>query len=472
MLALTPMQDFCFAAVFAFLSNSFFVFVQPLFGFLAAVSSFLLVLLLGVSHFIRNFASDINTLLFEKASTMKRFLTYILAFVIPFLSINAQETEEQYVDTVFHDNIDRTAEDFVTASLCICDPTDWHNDFLGVLGHAFIRLQCPSFNMDYCFSYEAENAETEKIRFLKGELRMGMFRIPTEEYIQTFKKWNCAIHEYQMNLPPDVKQQLWKVMDDKVSEGQNLELDLIRRGCTQTLVQFVEAALGDNSIQYGDWPAEYKLTRRQIISEKLNVYPWIRFLCSDLLMNTDFSEVVPNEQKILYPEQLLKAWQNATVNGKPIITYKGDLIKAERHAAEQTWFTPMVLALLILALAIAAVLLRRCMPDSSPVRIFHNTTTYSVLILQSLVGLLLLWLVMMSTLPGTKGAHLLPLYTPLPLLLWRWHKYWCWIYLGILLLWVIAMCVLPNIYVEPAHFVLAAAITVLVMSDKLAAYKK
>lgn len=426
-----------------------------------------MVLLLGVSHFIRTFASDKNTLLFEKASTMKRFLTYILAFVIPFLSINAQETEEQYVDTLFHDNIDRTADDFVTASLCVCDPTDWRNDFLGVLGHAFIRLQCPTFDMDFCFSYEAENAETEMGRFLKGELRMGMFGVPTEKYIQTFKKWNCAIHEYHLNLPPDVKQRLWKAMDDTVDEGQDLEFDLVRRGCTQTLVQFVEGALGATSIEYAEWPDEYNLSRRQIVSNQLDAYPWIRFLCSDLLLNADFNEDVPNEEKILYPVQLLKAWEKATVNGKPLLSYHGDLIKAEPHVVEPTWFTPMFLYILIFLLVVLAIVLKKYMPEKKPARIFSTTTIYSVLVFQCLVGLMLLWLVLVSNLPGTRGAHLLPLYTPLPLLLWRWRRIWCWVYTGILLIWVAVMWLKTSMYVEPPHFVFALTLLVVVMSDKL-----
>ena len=42
----------------------------------------------------------------------------------------------------FNDTIDRLAPDFVQVSLCIADPTDQSQDYLGITGHAFLRLQC------------------------------------------------------------------------------------------------------------------------------------------------------------------------------------------------------------------------------------------------------------------------------------------------------------------------------------------
>ena len=56
----------------------------------------------------------------------------------------------------FNDTIDRLAPDFVKVSFCMADPTDQTQDYLGITGHAFLRLQCPVFGLDYCFSYESE----------------------------------------------------------------------------------------------------------------------------------------------------------------------------------------------------------------------------------------------------------------------------------------------------------------------------
>ena len=74
------------------------------------------------------------------------------------------------MDTVFNDHVDRTAEDFVIASLLVADPG---TVMYSVLGHACIRLQCPTFGMDYCFSYESDVSQ-KVLSFLAGKLMMGL----------------------------------------------------------------------------------------------------------------------------------------------------------------------------------------------------------------------------------------------------------------------------------------------------------
>ena len=78
-------------------------------------------------------------------------LLVLLLSLIGTFSVSAQivDAQGQYVDTVFNDNVDRTAEDFVTVSLMIADPGV---EFYTVLGHACLRLQCPTFALDYCYS--------------------------------------------------------------------------------------------------------------------------------------------------------------------------------------------------------------------------------------------------------------------------------------------------------------------------------
>lgn len=363
--------------------------------------------------------------------------------------------QEQVVDTLSYDSIDRSDENFITASICFADPTDWRDDFLGVLGHAFIRLQCPTFGYDYSFSYESENAKTEMARFLKGKLRMGMFREQCPEYIKTFKTWNCAIHEYKLNLSPEAEQKLWEILDNQVDEGEDLQFDLVRRGCTQTLVRFVETALGTTRIEYPEWADEYKYTRRQIINQRLEPYPWIRFLLSDLLIDEDFNSDVSNEEKILYPAQLAEAWQKATVDGKPLLQYKGDLVKAPAPLVENTLITPIAVAVLLLIIAIVSTFTKKQYVD------------YALLGMQCVVGVLLCWFVFMSNLPGSRGANLLPFYNPLLLLMWRWRKYWRVLYAIMLLTWECYLIFSPSMYVEPAHLVFGVAMIVILLKPMI-----
>lgn len=365
--------------------------------------------------------------------------------------------EEQIADERVQ-QIDSLAQDpnFITVSVCIADPTDWHQDLMGVLGHAFIRLQCPTHNLDYCFSYEAESAEGEMERFLRGELRMGMFAEPTQEYIKPYQRWNRTIKEYTINMPPKAKQDLWRIMDEKVAEGGDLQFDLLRRGCTQTLVQFVEEALESN-IEYAEWQEEYSMTRRQIQNRYMEPYPWIRFLFLEMMMSDAANEDVPNEDKIMIPTQLEQAWSKAKIDGQPAITYAGELTKGVQSEVTAPLVTPMTVALIVLLITIVFALLRK------------PYFGWVMLVAQFLIGLLLCWLAAVSSLPGTRGIHLLPLYNPLPLMLWRWRRYWALPYAAILGAWIIYGLLATDIYIEPAHFVFALAMMVFQSQDFLAA---
>lgn len=349
------------------------------------------------------------------------------------------------------DTINRMAEDFVVTSICIAEPTDWHDDIMGVLGHAFIRLQCKTFDMDYCFSYESESIEDNYQKVFTGNISMGLICVPTKEYIRTYQEWNRAVHEYRLNLPPQCETELWRIMDETTSRDQEKNFDLMRRGCTQTLVQFIESALytDGKKIEYGTWPEEFNYSRREILDQQMADYPWNKFLFDDLLYDNDFNRDIVNERKIIYPKQLSNCWQNAKVDGKVLATYVGDLVEAPLVSVEKTQFTPMMLAMLLLLLAICFVFTEKPWTD------------YVMLAMQFLIGFVFCWLILFSNLPGTKGINMLPLYNPLVLLLWKWHKHWELPYAVALLVWAVSVSLLTMVNVNPAHVVIGLSYMVM-----------
>lgn len=241
---------------------------------------------------------------------MKRLFT-ILALLLP-LALSAQE---EYVDPVFGDNIDRTADDFVTVSLCVAEPTNWRDDVLGVYGHAFLRLQCPVFDLDYCYSYESERVNGQLLRYLGRKLKMGMFAIPTEEYVADYCKWDRAVHEYVLALPPEVDQRLWEIMDNHVLEGADLVMDLKERGCSSSAADYVTRALKPHY--------KIKYARK------------------------------PDKIDFAVPARLADIWQDATLEDKPFAVYAGDLVEADPPSWWDIWFDPSAFAILLFVLALA-----------------------------------------------------------------------------------------------------------------------
>lgn len=242
------------------------------------------------------------------------------------LGIQAQDLSvaERNAAQGFNDTIDRLAPDFVTVSLCIADPTDQSQDYLGITGHAFLRLQCPTFGLDYCFSYESEKIKGQLWDYIIGKLKMGMFAIPTDEYVQDYRVWKRAVHGYHINMPPDAEQRLWEQMDNHMLAENDMQMDLIKFGCTNTILRYVERALSPTQIHY-EWPEKF-LTQSaaQIAKEHLRDYPFT-YWGFRILSGRKLGQLTTPKQKIIFPPDLLEVWSSATINGQPMLEYAGEL---------------------------------------------------------------------------------------------------------------------------------------------------
>ena len=286
---------------------------------------------------------------------------FSIALIISFfVAAWAQEQEitvaERNAAQGFNDTIDRLDPDFVLVSLCVADPTDQSQDYLGIMGHAFLRLQCPTFGLDYCFSYESEKIKGQVWDYLTGKLKMGMFAVPTEEYIEDYRIWKRAVHEYRINMPADAEQRLWEQMDNHMLAERDMQMDLIKFGCTNTILRYVERALNPDTITY-HWPEKF-LTKSamEIAEEHLKCYPW-SLLGMRVLEGKALARLKNPKQKVVFPPDLLEVWSLATINGEPMLEYVGDLVEAEPVVVKKPWFTPKVCGIMLLTLVVGGVVL-------------------------------------------------------------------------------------------------------------------
>jgi len=284
----------------------------------------------------------------------RRSLFLALLFLLPAGMQAQMTTAERNASQGFNDTIDRLAPDFVTVSLCVADPTDMTQDYLGITGHAFLRLQCPTFGLDYCFSYESEKIKGQLWDYLTGKLKMGMYAIPTQEYIEDYRIWKRAVHEYHINMPPEAEMRLWEQMDNHMQAEQEMQMDLVKFGCTNTLLRYVERALFPTQIEY-NWPEKY-LTKSamEIAEEHVANYPWTLLLMR-LTAPKEIAQLNTPKEKVRSPFDLLEVWSLATINGGPLLIYVGDLVKAEPMVVEKPWFTPKLCGILILILIVAGI---------------------------------------------------------------------------------------------------------------------
>lgn len=285
------------------------------------------------------------------STLMKTLRIYGLLLLLLSITARGQELSvaERNAAQGFNVTIDRLAPDFVQVSLCIADPTDQSQDYLGMTGHAFLRLQCPTFGLDYCFSYESEKIKGQLWDYVTGKLKMGMFAIPTNEYMADYRVWQRAVHEYRINMPPEAELRLWEQMDNRMIAEQEMQMNLVKYDCANTLLRYVEQALLPTQIHY-EWPEKF-LTKSamELAEEQLANYPW-SLLGVRLTAGREYAQLTTPKQKILYPADLLEVWSQATINGEPMLTYVGDLVEEEPVVIQKPWFTPQVCGILLLIL--------------------------------------------------------------------------------------------------------------------------
>ena len=381
-------------------------------------------------------------------------LTALLLLVAGTLSVSAQivDAEGQYVDTVFNDHVDRTAEDFVIASLLVADPG---TVMYSVLGHACLRLQCPAFGMDYCFSYESEGVQNRVLDFLAGKLMMGLFAIPIDEYCAQYREDGRGVYEYMLNLPIEVKRELWRILDEHLAEGARLPYDYYHRGCAITALEFVKEALGETVIVYDRSLYANSPTARELCIKHSQRALWVQFFAL-LIVGNEADELLEGEKQSIIPTDLVHAWQQAKVNGEPLLASEPMVLVAGEPQTSKIWFTPMVLAIILLVLSIANLFWSRPYFD------------WVMLTAQTLVGCGMTYLIFFSDLCCTEWNWLIIPFNPLPAIGWKWRKYWALPYTGILAIWCIAMTAINiwgNVLVDWSHVLMVVAWMLIVINQ-------
>ena len=373
---------------------------------------------------------------FRLSAIYRRVLRISLYFLMLFWSvgIGAQEQADSIVD-----------ENFVIASVIVADPGD---ELYSAVGHAGLHMECPEHHLDFVFSYESEEISHKILSFLAGHLKMGMFAIPFEEYLEQYRAEGRGVRQYTLNMPIDMKRNLWRVLDNHVSEGANLPYDYLNRGCASTVLSILKESLGATPIEYGGWPETFsRLTRRELVENEMAEYPWsLSFL--HLVGNGVLDSDCSNEEKVILPSDLVFVLQHATVNGKQLLSADSETLLPSNHHPKAHWCTPLLVAIVLLLLTIVCSYFKMPMMD------------YVLLTIQSVIGIATTYLIFFSSLVCTEWSWLIIPFNPLPLLFWKWRRKWCLPYAVMIAVWVLVMWLWPHTLTDVSFIVLALALVI------------
>ena len=358
-----------------------------------------------------------------------RVLAVALAVVLPLASPGGTN------------DVDRTDPNFVTASLLVFGPGE---ELYGRAGHIAFRLECPKFDLDYAFSYEGEAAGDQILKFFAGRLKMGMFAIPTQEFLKQYIETGRGCRQYVLDLSPAAKVRLWKLFDDLVARGADLPYDYIKRGCAQSTLQTLLTAIRPERIESVEWPERFRMSRRELLHSYIADSPWTCLLLH-MISGPEADLERSMIDKVITPDDLLDYLRRVRVEGRPILTIEPQELLPQTLNSSRCFISPMMVAVFLVLLAV--------------VGLFRFTTPIGLFLLfvQSVIGIAESYIVFVSDLPASSWNWLVVPFNPLPLVLWHWRRYWAWGFVAVLLAWEAFMLLSPHQLTDPAYLVIVLA---------------
>ncbi len=352
------------------------------------------------------------------------------------------------------DGVDRHAPDFVHVSLVVAAPGD---DLMSAVGHVCLRLECPTFKLDNCFSCEHEKASAPFLSVFFERLRMGLFAFPTDQFLKSYREEGRRVVAYPLDLPPDMKLRLWRHLDETVAKGAEGRYDYVRRACTVAVLEQLRATVAPHMFAFPPWPPSYARTRREIFHDAIGQIPWSRAFLH-MAVGTAFDSTESEFEKVILPADLVALLAETAIDGRPVLNLVAarELLPQRAPRPKGAPLTPLVAASTLLCAAVG---------NAFCPRLWKGVGVLFGAIL-SVLAALLVYFYAVSDLPTTNWNWLLVPFNPLFVLGWRWRRKWGLAAGVLLVLWSVGMCVAPHRLTDLSFVVLSLAFAVFYASQR------
>lgn len=313
------------------------------------------------------------------------------------------------------------SEGFVRVSYLVAAPGP---KVYSSLGHAALRMQCPAYDLDYCFSCELPEVGWGAVGFFSGKLKLGFIHAPTSLYLKTYAAEGRGITEYELGLNTEEGRRLWKLLDERVADGLTTPCDYLNHGCAIECARLVDAVLCDRVLRYGSLPSSLDGTRREVVLHHLRNRPWTAFFWT-FMAGDEADSDVPVEDRLIIPEDIGEAWSHAQLVdtegvARPMVVRKQILSSHGGASAGRCSLSPMsVFGALFLLVTILTGLSLYC-PRLSVVLCFMDVLLF---VFQTAFGLFLAYLLCCSVQVATQWNWYAVPFNIVPLCVWLWGRF-------------------------------------------------
>lgn len=310
------------------------------------------------------------------------------------------------------------SSNFVTASIIVASPGE---ELYSQLGHSAIRMECPSYDLDYCFSFEEEPGLAGIIKFFTGKTEAHTFAVPTAAHLGYMAQDGRQVRQYTLNLTLHEKQELWRLLDSDYVSPELRHFNFLQNNCTSVSIFSIENALIDEAIDFSNCPEQMQLNGAEMLAYYTRNWDWLRFW-SFTFMNNDVN-FMEDVERLTGPELMPDVFKMAKiidVDGKirQLVIAEKELLPLTRQVKPSP-ITPNRVFGAFLLLTLIICLLEYKRKAIKLVRAFD----FLLLALVTMVGIVLIYTSFISGLFGSDWNWYLIPFNPLPALIWLvWHK--------------------------------------------------
>ena len=313
------------------------------------------------------------------------------------------------------------SSNFVTASLLVATPT---NNAYSIFGHVALRMECPVHHLDNVFTFEHDGSVDPFHTGIMGKANAVCVVVPFQEYLSHFKEEGRGIMQYEFDLSLEEERNLWRLLDEDMLSGNRRKFSLLHDNCLSTSLFKLQVSLRGEYLDWGNVSYPMNLCYGDLTRMCMKDSPWMEFVMMTFC-GTAYDRQ-PGQEFMFVPEYIPQMLKDArfvnTETGTKRAVIKGQpkQIVEAKVFPEPNKITPMWvfggLLLLTILLTLGEWLLKwKKLPLAFDIALFT---------MQTLMGLLLLYVLAFSNLFGGLWNWYLIVFNPLPFLLWLLFRKW------------------------------------------------
>lgn len=236
-------------------------------------------------------------------------------------------------------------------SLLTCSPGE---ELYSIFGHSAFRVQDRATGTDIIFNYGTFDFNDPDFypKFVRGKL---LYYVSTQDYYgfrEDYRMEGRGIIEQQLALDCAVSQALYQALQENLrNDNKYYKYDFQYDNCSSRLKDILKKAAG-NGLEFKNVTGNPAPTFRMMIHTYLNAAGqyWSK-LGIDMLLGNGLDIVPTKEQSMFLPDYLLKGFDSASINGKPIVRSKQSILERAPVIDESAnWFRPIIVTTSILLL--------------------------------------------------------------------------------------------------------------------------